>query len=420
MYRRIAPALAVVALVAGACGSGGDDTGEDLPPATPVPTIGGVGSLPDTVPEARSQIVRVPRPTNDDGSVAELPGEQVDGNRVLVIGDSIMASTAQRYGGQMCDELVPLGWAVQVEAEPSRFVEFGNRVLDRVFDPLAVLAGEEEDWDAAVVFLGSNYRGDQDDYELELREILDTLVPRPTLLFTVTEYRPEWSEVNEVVRALGEEYDNVTVVDWEEISKAPGVISSDRQHPTEAGRLVLAQVTAASLGAVGLGDGECLRSLFTDDSAINGGGSGSLGSPSSSSSSGTSSSGSSSSGSSSSGGSGSGSTSGGGGSSDGSDGDTTDGGSDGGDSGTTGDGSTDGGTDGSTDGGTDGSTDGGTDGGTDGDTVTDTTAPPATQPPPTQPPPTQPPATDPPVTASPTTSPQPAPAPTQPAVTVTP
>src|SRR6056297_2439250 len=373
MFRRITPALAVVALVVGACGSGGDDSGEELPASTPVPTIGGVGSLPDTVPDARSPIVRVPRPVNDDGSVAELPGEQVDGNRVLVIGDSIMASTAQRYGGQMCDELVPLGWAVQVEAEPSRFVEFGNRVLDRVFDPLAVLARDDEDWDAAVVFLGSNYRGDQDSYEDELREILDTLAPRPTLLFTVTEYRPNWSEVNDVVWELGQEYGNVTVVDWEEISKAPGVISSDRQHPTEAGRRVLAQVTAASLGAVAFGDGECLRSEFTDDSAINGGGSGSLGSSGSTSGSAGSGSGSSSSGGSSSGG------------------DTSGGGS-------TGDGTGDGTTDG--DDTTGGTIDGTTGGGTDGGSVTDSTAPPATQPPVTQPPATQPPVTDPPAPAA--------------------
>ena len=48
-----------------------------------------------------------------------------------MIGDSIMASTATRYTGYMCDELVPLGWSVDVEAEPSRFIDFGNRVLDR-------------------------------------------------------------------------------------------------------------------------------------------------------------------------------------------------------------------------------------------------------------------------------------------------
>ena len=74
----------------------------------------------------------VPPPVNDDGTTADLVGEIVAGNRILIIGDSIMASTSSRYGGQMCDALVPLGWEVAVEAEPSRFIDFGNRVLDKV------------------------------------------------------------------------------------------------------------------------------------------------------------------------------------------------------------------------------------------------------------------------------------------------
>ena len=41
------------------------------------------------------------------------------------------------------------------------------------------------------------------------REILDRVAPRPTLLYTVTEYRPAWAEVNEVVRATGERYEIV-------------------------------------------------------------------------------------------------------------------------------------------------------------------------------------------------------------------
>ncbi len=65
-----------------------------------------------------------------------MVGDEVIDNRLLVIGDSIMASTATRYSGLMCDELVPLGWAVEVEAEPSRFIDFGNRVLDQTLDPM--------------------------------------------------------------------------------------------------------------------------------------------------------------------------------------------------------------------------------------------------------------------------------------------
>ena len=118
------------------------------------------------------------------------------------------------------------------------------------------------------VFLGSNYGGDEVRYEEELRRILDRLAPRPTLLFTVTEYRPDYSEVNDVIRRLGSEYDNVTILDWQAIAETPGVLSSDRLHPTESGREVLAQAVAGALGPVSLGDGACLKSVFRDDSAV--------------------------------------------------------------------------------------------------------------------------------------------------------
>lgn len=273
MSRRVPlTALVALALLGAACGSadGGDSTGS-VPAATPVPTIGGVGALPDPVTPDRSPIVMVRPPVNDDGTEAQLVGEVAAGNRVLLIGDSILASTSRRYGGQMCKELVPLGWQVAVEAEPSRFVDFGNRVLDRV---LQEDAAPEDDWNAAVVFLGSNYGGDPVSFEEELREILDRLAPRPTLLLTVTQYRPDWAEANEVIRRLADEYDHVALVDWELIATTPGVLSGDRLHPTDEGRQVLAEVIAASLGQVAIGEGECLKSEFSDDSAINSGGGG--------------------------------------------------------------------------------------------------------------------------------------------------
>jgi uncharacterized membrane protein YgcG len=290
-------AIAALALVAGACGlvdGEGADSGS-LPPATPVPTISGVGALPDSVSDNRQPIVRVSRPINEDGTTAELIGETSEGNRILLIGDSIIAGASSRYGGNLCQELVPLGWETQVEAEPGRFVEFGNTVLDKLLDPNPEPG--DDVWDAAVVYLGSNYRGDPVDYEAELNEILFRLAPRPTLLFTVTEFRPDWAEVNQAVAKLGAEYENVTIIDWEEIAQAPGVTSSDGLHPTDAGRQVLADTIAVALGPGTLGKGECLRSVFRDSSAINGGSSSSTGSSSgrsSGSSSGSSSSGSSS------------------------------------------------------------------------------------------------------------------------------
>lgn len=272
-------ALVSVAVGVGACGggSGGAATSDTIAGAAPPSTLGGVGALPDTVPANRQPLVMVQAPVNADGSTADLLGQTVAGNRVLVIGDSIMASTSSRYGGQMCDTLVPLGWQVEVEAEPSRFIDFGNRVLDKV---LPTLPGSPVDFDAAVVFLGSNYGGDQAKYETELRKILDRLAPRPTLLFTVTEYRSNYSQVNEVVRRLAEEYSNVTLLDWKTIAETPGVLSGDRLHPTERGREVLAQAVAAALGPISIGNGDCLKSKFHDDSAVNGssGGGSSVGS----------------------------------------------------------------------------------------------------------------------------------------------
>ncbi len=269
--------MAVVVVVAG-CGSSGDESGGTIPPVTPVPTLAGVGAVPAAPSAVREPVVVVRPPVNEDGTEAQLIGDMVDGNRILMIGDSILASTSSRYGDQMCDAVVPLGWQVAVEAEPSRFVEFGNRVLDEL---LPDDADPAEDWNAAVVFLGSNYRGDPIAYEAELVEMLDRLAPRPVVLFTVTEYRPNYVEVNEVVHRSGSERDNVTVLDWETISQAPGILSNDRLHPTETGRRVLAESVAAALGPVD-GEGACLRSTFRDDSSIGGGDSATvLGRPSS-------------------------------------------------------------------------------------------------------------------------------------------
>ena len=157
----------------------------------------------------------------------------------------------------MCDGLNPLGWSVEVDAEPGRFVEFGNEVLEsRLPDD----EGDDDDFDAAVVHLGSNYNLDQDNYLEELNEILYRIAPRPTLLMTVTEYRPAWSEVNETIRELARLYDNVTVVDWEKIARTPGVLSRDGLHPGDQGEDVLIELLAVALGEVGDEEGECLRS----------------------------------------------------------------------------------------------------------------------------------------------------------------
>ena len=189
-----------------------------------------------------------------------LIGTKAGGNRLLMIGDSIMAATAKRYGNEMCNALVPLGWQVAVEAEASRFAEFGVRVLDKRMNA-------ESGWDAAVVFLGSNYEGIKESYVKQMNKILEKLSPRPVLLVTTSLFRNSQREVNDVIYDLAKEYKNVSILDWATISRANGVLSPDGIHLSNNGRSVFAVAVARALDIAPFREGECLDSKFRDDSA---------------------------------------------------------------------------------------------------------------------------------------------------------
>lgn len=175
-------------------------------------------------------------PGGDFGSLVTLPegvevdfpelegktiGSMVDGSRILMIGDSIFASTSSRYGNEMCDTLTLLGWQVAMEAEAGQFVDFGPKVLR------SRLA---EGWDGVVVFLGTNYDGNLTSYETRLREVVETVWPVKMVLLTTALFRDKQREVNDVIRKMRDEYDNVTVLDWSSIAATPGVIGRDKVH----------------------------------------------------------------------------------------------------------------------------------------------------------------------------------------------
>ncbi len=186
-------------------------------------------------------------------------GSKAAGNRLLVIGDSILSGTASRYGGALCVAVVPLGWRVAVEAEAGQMVGFGRTVLrDRIY----------EGWDAAVVFLGTNFGGSKENYERDLTRIVESLAPRPTLLLTATLYRDTMQQVNEVIRVVASKNSNVSILDWGTASVQPGLLNKDRVHPTNAGRAVLVSSIAAALGTAPTGPGACLPAKFTDDSLV--------------------------------------------------------------------------------------------------------------------------------------------------------
>ena len=127
--RRVVAFLGIVVSVGvSACGSGATEV------SVAAETVAGVGRLPgsatpdrDRPNSSRLAGASDPGPSNcvtpaGDGAVRpadlDLPtiGELVTGNRVIVIGDSIMASTAPRFGGTMCERLNSAGWTVEIAA----------------------------------------------------------------------------------------------------------------------------------------------------------------------------------------------------------------------------------------------------------------------------------------------------------------
>lgn len=260
LFRRVALLSASILAIA-ACGAAAND-GES---AAGQPSPLRPGSLPPTfvpVPPAEagfestsSTLPRTTVPLSPDA----LVGARVSGNRVLLIGDSVLAGTARRYSDDMCEALVPLGWQVELNAETARFVEFGDVVLDA-----RLSAG----WDAVVILLGNNYRGVQADFADAMTTMVERLAPRPVVLLTVSEFTPSRVQVNEVIFELAATYAHVVVVDWGAITAADGSLTgADDLHLTDSGRVALAAEVAQAMGPAPVEPGRCLPTEFDDDSS---------------------------------------------------------------------------------------------------------------------------------------------------------
>ena len=248
-FRTVATLIALSGIVSSCLGVGTDAVRLSLT---------NVGRIPGINATSGAVVVNGVRASlaNLDGPVL---GTVASGNRLLVLGDSILAGTANRYGGAMCAGLVPLGWRVAVEAEAGQMVGFGRTVLrDRIY----------EGWDAAVVFLGTNFGGSAPLYEKDLTAIVKSLAPRPTLLLTASLFRPTMQQVNQVIRIVASKNPNVSVLDWSTTSVQTGVLNRDKVHPTDAGRQVLVSSIASALGEAPTGPGACLPAKFTDDSLV--------------------------------------------------------------------------------------------------------------------------------------------------------
>jgi len=220
--------------------------------------VDGVGRIPGG---DFSSLVTLPEGVSIDFPelLGPMMGPQVGGPRVLMIGDSIMASTSSNYGNEMCDTLVQLGWQVEVAAQSNSFVDFGLKVLDQRL---------EAGWDTAVVFLGTNFDGNQANYENKMRKIFERLSPMPFVVLTTGMFDPRQQKVNDVIMKLASKFSNVTVLDWATISENEGVISADGIHLSADGRSVFAAAIARALEFAPTREGECLPMFFRSEPPV--------------------------------------------------------------------------------------------------------------------------------------------------------
>jgi hypothetical protein len=193
-------------------------------------------------------------------------GEVVDGDRILLIGDSAMATLTERQEGAACAALTELGWDVEIEAEMARYLPFADEVIDEL------VVDQGEGWDVIGLMFGHLLDTSIEEFGSQLERILAELSPRPILLYTVTQDGDDVAaQLNEVIRQIGDETPNVVVVDWgAAVAFEQNVdLTDDEGLPNEDGMGRIVLLTAAALGeAPGGGIGLCIDPRFTDDSAI--------------------------------------------------------------------------------------------------------------------------------------------------------
>ena len=247
--------LTTIAFVVGvsACGLSSNDSSTGG-------TLDGVGRIPGndfvgvaTLPPDIAADVKFPKL---QGAVL---GAVASGNRLLIIGDSIVASISKRYGNEACGLMVPQGWKVALEAEAGQFAEFGSKVLDRRWN---------EGWDAVVLVLGTNYDGNKTRYRTAMEKILAKISPKPVLLLNTTEFRSKQAQVNEIIEELVAANNNATLLDWRTISATRSVRANDGIHPSDVGRVVLATAIARAVGKAPVTPGDCMKAYFQDDSRV--------------------------------------------------------------------------------------------------------------------------------------------------------
>lgn len=233
----------------------------------PLSPIGEAAPPPTTVPATT-----VPPTTEPIPEITDTVGAVAEGNRLLLIGDTALATLTTRQGGIGCETLADFGWETAIEAERGRFLAFATEVLDEVAVDVA------EPWDVVGLMFGHHADVGPDEFRTSLEEIVDRISPRPVVLYTVAPVTidgalsAEAVARNDEIRAVAAERPNVVLIDWSQTIQDEQDIDlvEDGFVPTTAGMERLVVLTAGALGDApdGAADGACVEPVFVDDSAI--------------------------------------------------------------------------------------------------------------------------------------------------------
>lgn len=274
----VATAVAAAVTVVG-CSSDPTPTAS----APDVPATVALGELPQPLspigeaalaPSTTAAPATTPSTSEPDDAIPEIigtVGAVAEGNRVLLIGDTALATLTTRQDGIGCETLSDFGWQTQIEAERGRFLAFADEVLDEV----AVDAGER--WDVVGLMFGHHVDVGPDEFRASLEAVVDRISPRLVVLYTVApvtidgDLSAEAVALNDEIRAVADARPNVVLVDWSQaIQDEQDVDLVDGFVPTTAGMERLVVMTAGALGDAPAtpGGGACLESVFVDDSAI--------------------------------------------------------------------------------------------------------------------------------------------------------
>lgn len=246
-----------------------------------VPATVALGVLPDPLTDQPTLPPPPPPPTTPPPATTGAPvepivglvGEAVDGDRVLLVGDSMLASAAPPADIRVCDALTLFGWDVEMDTTlDGSDLSFVDEILDERFAPDGEDddGGEDLDWDVVGLFVGNQLAADELSVN-ELSDVLDDAIervsPRPILLYTLTETDATRRRLNEAVRERAEEHENVVLIDWAELGgPADEVVRADGIGLGDDGLKRFALYTAQQMGqAPEDQDGDCLAPAFGPD-----------------------------------------------------------------------------------------------------------------------------------------------------------